>query len=78
MTRRIGIALGAGGAKGIAHIPMLEALDEFGNTPHRIAGSSIGAVILESGPLQPAVQASMAIPGVFTPVELERRRGISS
>jgi len=163
---KIGIALAAGGAKGIAHIPMLEALDELGITPHRIAGSSIGAVIgalyasglkaqeikdkvahlaitkkdtfrsvlsdhkigkwmemidadfrhsgllktesimtglyedglsstfeelaiplsvvatdfwkrravvLESGPVQPAVQASMALPGVFTPVELDGR-----
>ena len=163
---KVGIALGAGGAKGIAHIPMLEALDELGITPHRVAGSSIGAVIgslyasglsarrikekvaqlaitkqdtahtvlsdhkigkwmemidadfrhsgllksasvvtglyedqvvptfeeltipltvvatdfwerravvLESGPLQPAVQASMALPGVFTPVELGGR-----
>ncbi len=41
----IGIALGAGGAKGVAHIPMLEALDELGIIPHRIAGCSIGAVI---------------------------------
>jgi len=163
---KIGIALGAGGAKGIAHISILEALDELGITPHRIAGSSIGAVIgalyasglsaqeikdkvahlvitkkdnvhsvlsdgkigrwmemidadfhhsgllksesimaglfedgsvstfeeltipltvvaadfwerravvLESGPLQPAVRASMALPGVFTPVELDGR-----
>ncbi|MEJ2534687.1 MAG: patatin-like phospholipase family protein [Gammaproteobacteria bacterium] len=42
---RIGIALGAGGANGLAHIPMLEVLDELGIRPHRIAGSSIGAVI---------------------------------
>ena len=163
---KIGIALGAGGAKGVAHVPMLEALDELGITLHRIAGSSIGAVIaslyasglsaqeikekvsklaitkkdsvrsvlsnrkigkwmelidadlrhsgplksesivsglygdglastfeeltipltvvatdfwerravvLESGPVQPAVQASMALPGVFTPVELDGR-----
>ena len=163
---RVGIALGAGGAKGVAHIAMLEALDELGVTPHRIAGSSIGAVIgalyasglsaqeikekvghlaitksdtlrsvlsdrkigkwmemidadlhhsgllksasimtglyedgsastfeeltipltvvatdfwkrqavlLDSGPLKPAVQASMALPGVFTPVELGGR-----
>ena len=163
---KIGIALGAGGAKGIAHIPMLEALDEFGITPHRVAGSSIGAVIgslyasglsakkikdkvahlaitkkdtvhsvlsdrkigrwmemidvdfhhsgllkseavmtglyedgsistfeelvipltvvatdfwerravvIDSGPLKPAVMASMALPGVFTPVELDGR-----
>jgi len=42
---RIGIALGAGGANGLAHIAMLEVLDELGIRPHRIAGASIGAVI---------------------------------
>ena len=42
---RIGIALGAGGAGGLAHISMLEVLDDLGLRPHRIAGSSIGAVI---------------------------------
>jgi NTE family protein len=41
----VGIALGAGGANGLAHILMLEALDELSITPHRIAGSSIGAII---------------------------------
>jgi NTE family protein len=163
---KVGIALGAGGAKGIAHIPMLEALDELEVIPHRIAGTSIGAVIgalyasgmsaleiremaarlaitkhdnvrgilsnkkigkwmamidpqfghggllnsdaimtglseegsfttfeelaipltlvatdfqkgravlLDSGPLKPAVQASMALPGVFNPIELDGR-----
>ena len=163
---RIGIALGAGGARGIAHIPMLEALDELGIRPHRISGCSIGAVMgalyasgltaaeikgriaklaitksdtvrgvladgkigswmamvdpdfrrsglvkvesimavlcrdspcesfedlaipltvvatdfwerrsvaLDSGPLKPAVQASMALPGLFSPVELGGR-----
>lgn len=163
---RVGIALGAGGAKGIAHVPMLEALDELGVVPHRVAGCSIGAVmgalycsglsgrairdkletiavtsddslrdvlaekklgrwmsminpdlrrsglikseaimaalchdracetfeelavplavvatdfwegrsvVLDSGPLKPAVQASMALPGLFTPVELGGR-----
>ncbi len=42
---RIGIALGAGGASGLVHILMLEVLDEFGIRPHRMAGSSIGAVV---------------------------------
>lgn len=42
---RIGLALGGGGAKGLAHIPMLEVLDELGLRPQRIAGTSIGAVI---------------------------------
>lgn len=42
---RIGLALGGGGAKGLAHILVLEALDELGIRPHRIAGTSIGAII---------------------------------
>lgn len=42
---KIGIALGAGGASGLAHIPLLEELDDMGIKPHCISGSSIGAVI---------------------------------
>lgn len=44
-VQRIGLALGGGGARGLAHIPALETLDELGIHPHRIAGTSIGAVI---------------------------------
>jgi len=44
-NRRIGLALGAGGANGLAHIEILEVLDNMNLRPHRIAGSSIGAVI---------------------------------
>lgn len=43
--QRIGVALGGGGAKGLAHILMLEVLDELGIQPYRMAGTSIGAVI---------------------------------
>lgn len=39
------LALGAGGARGLAHIAIIEALDELGVKPVAIAGSSIGAVI---------------------------------
>ena len=39
------LALGAGGARGLAHIAVVEALDEMGVKPAAIAGSSIGAVI---------------------------------
>jgi NTE family protein len=42
---RVGLALGGGGARGLAHIAMLEAFDELGLTPAVIAGSSMGAVI---------------------------------
>lgn len=42
---RIGLALGGGGARGLAHIPVLEALDDLGLRPARIAGTSIGAIL---------------------------------
>ncbi len=42
---RIGVALGGGGANGLAHIAMIEVLDEFDVTPHCIAGTSIGSII---------------------------------
>ena len=42
---RIGLALGGGGAKGLAHIAMLEVFDDLGVRPHRIAATSIGAII---------------------------------
>lgn len=45
MTKTVGIALGGGGAKGLAHLPILEALDELGVVPAQIAGTSIGAIV---------------------------------
>jgi NTE family protein len=42
--KRLALALGAGGARGLSHIAVLEALDELGITPVAIAGSSIGAL----------------------------------
>lgn len=42
---KIGLALGGGSARGLAHIPMLEVFDELGLKPSIIAGSSIGALI---------------------------------
>jgi NTE family protein len=41
---RIGLVLGGGGARGITHVPVIEALDELGLKPTAIAGTSIGAV----------------------------------
>jgi NTE family protein len=40
----IGLALGGGGARGLAHILMLEVFDELGIKPTVIAGTSIGAL----------------------------------
>lgn len=39
------LALGSGGARGLAHIAVLEALDDMGVKPAAIAGTSIGALI---------------------------------
>lgn len=41
----IGLALGSGGARGLAHIPILEEFDRAGVKPSAIAGTSIGAII---------------------------------
>ncbi len=42
---RIGLALGSGGVRGLAHVQVFEVLEELGVRPHRIAGSSIGAIM---------------------------------
>ncbi len=41
----VAIALGAGGARGIAHVHALEALDDLGIKPIAISGTSIGAIM---------------------------------
>lgn len=42
---RVGLALGSGSARGLAHIGVLRALDEAGITVDAVAGTSIGALI---------------------------------
>jgi NTE family protein len=43
--KSVALALGSGGARGLAHIAVLEALDDLGMKPTAIAGASIGALI---------------------------------
>ncbi|MBN1869512.1 MAG: patatin-like phospholipase family protein [Candidatus Omnitrophica bacterium] len=43
--RRLGLTLGGGGARGIAHIAFLKVLDELNIRPAVISGTSIGALI---------------------------------
>jgi NTE family protein len=43
--KTVGLALGGGGARGIAIIPYLKVLDELGIKPVIISGTSIGAII---------------------------------
>ncbi|MCK4578791.1 MAG: patatin-like phospholipase family protein, partial [Candidatus Marinimicrobia bacterium] len=41
----VGLALGGGGAKGLAHIGVLKALEEAGIRADYVAGSSMGALV---------------------------------
>jgi predicted acylesterase/phospholipase RssA len=43
--RRLGLALGGGGMRGLAHLGVLRALDRAGIYPDLISGTSIGAIM---------------------------------
>ncbi|MEM7109010.1 MAG: patatin-like phospholipase family protein [Bacteroidota bacterium] len=45
MSKSVALVLSSGGARGVAHIGVIEALEEQGYTISAIAGSSMGAVI---------------------------------
>lgn len=42
---KVGIALGGGGVRGLAHVPILQVLDDLQMRPAVISGSSIGAIV---------------------------------
>ena len=44
MERKIGLALGGGGARGLAHLGVYQRLVELGVPVHCVAGTSIGAI----------------------------------
>jgi NTE family protein len=43
--KTVALALGGGGARGLAHISVIEALEELGVQPLAVAGTSIGALV---------------------------------
>lgn len=43
--KRIGLALGSGGSRGVAHVGVLKALEEEGIKPDYITGCSMGSVV---------------------------------
>ena len=42
---KVGLSLSGGGARGITHLGILKALEEFGVSIHCISGTSVGAII---------------------------------
>jgi NTE family protein len=43
--KRIGLVMGGGAARGVAHVGVLQALEEHGIYPSVIAGTSVGALV---------------------------------
>jgi NTE family protein len=41
----VGLVLSGGGARGVAHIGVIQALEEAGITIHRVAGTSAGSIV---------------------------------
>jgi len=60
---KLGLALGSGGARGLAHIPYIEVLDELGARPACVSGASIGSIIgaLYAGGMSGAAMRSLAL-----------------
>lgn len=44
-ARGIGLCLSGGGMRGIAHLGVLQAMDEYGMSPELLSGTSAGAII---------------------------------
>jgi NTE family protein len=69
MSKKIGVALGGGGAKGLAHIAVLEVLDELGADVVAVSGTSIGAIMgtlyaagMSGKEVRAAIEAILATP----------------
>ena len=42
---KIALVLSGGGAKGVAHIPLLQKMDSLGIVPDLIVGNSMGSIV---------------------------------
>lgn len=69
MPKTVGVALGGGGAKGLAHIAVLEVLDELGVEVAAVSGTSIGAIMgtlyasgMSGKEVREAIEAILATP----------------
>lgn len=67
--KKIGLTLGGGGAKGFAHLPILEVFDELGVKPCCITGTSIGSIV---GALYASGQSARDIVEMVAPLTLPR------
>ena len=42
---KVAVVLSGGGAKGVAHIPLLQTLDSLGIVPDLVVGTSMGSAV---------------------------------
>jgi len=80
LQKSLGLALGSGGARGLAHIAILEAIDELNVDVHAISGTSIGAIIgtlyaagLSGRDIRQAVDSWLAMPGSISEARQAKR-----
>ena len=76
--KKLGFALGSGGARGIAHVGFLQAMDEAGIKPDFISGCSMGSVVgmAYSSGITPAKMRDMAFSlKLMDLIEVTRRPG---
>ncbi|NKB24740.1 MAG: patatin-like phospholipase family protein [Kiritimatiellae bacterium] len=73
--KKVGLALGGGGAKGLAHILMLETFDEMGIKPSCIAGTSIGSIM---GALYSFGLSGSEIRGIFDKLIVSKQDSLKS
>lgn len=71
--KKVGIALGGGGAKGLAHIAFLKVLDEKGIRPSVISGTSMGAII---GAMYASGMSAVQIENTFSSMTLRQYSGL--
>ncbi|MFO7723012.1 MAG: patatin-like phospholipase family protein, partial [Bacteroidales bacterium] len=66
-AQKVGLVLGGGGAKGLAHIGVLKALEENHVPIHYVTGTSIGAIVggLFAAGYSPAEIEEIALSGKF-------------
>lgn len=74
---KIGIALGGGGARGVAHIGVLKVLEDENIPIHCIAGTSIGAIIGAAYAFNPDTEKLQAAINAFVESEAYANSGLS-
>ncbi len=74
MPGSLGLALGGGGARGLAHAGVLMTLEEEGVTPRFVAGTSMGAIV---GAMYAASQDMQRLSQLLGELDLHEMLGIS-